>query len=70
MQRPLRVRAGRQGPRAQRGYTVNARAITALCRCYAGGVRWGDVPVFLVAADTAPGAYKQHCCALETVGLD
>jgi len=42
MQRPLRVRAGQQGTRAQRGYTVTARAVTVLSGGCVGTVR-GDL---------------------------
>ena len=37
--RPLRVRAGQQGTRAQRGYTVDARAVGVLCLGCVGIVR-------------------------------
>jgi hypothetical protein len=42
VQRPWRVRAGQQGTRAQRGYTVPARPVDVLCRGYISVVP-GDI---------------------------
>jgi hypothetical protein len=36
VQRPLRVRAGQQGTRAQRGCTVNTHTVWLLCGSCAG----------------------------------
>src|ERR1700733_6978328 len=38
VQRPLRVRAGQQGTRAQRGYTVPTRAVRLVCGFCSGTV--------------------------------